>query len=297
MFLVFAVQALFGIATILNKQLLFYTSPFILTPGRLFLSGGLWLGYLWYRDNITSHVKTKKNIVYIFILCSLFYFYHVLKYWALQHMSPTKMSLLITTSPCITSLLSSHFTQKKFRTIQWMMILLALIGSINILLLSSPEEVNIIALSHISWAEIAVTLSIIIYSIYILFFEFLVKKYNYSSSLLYTTNMFTGGTFGIIPLFITKENIYINNPYNFFILFFILILISNIISSPLYYLMLKKHSASLLTLSDCLGPLFVTFYSYLFFGDIISFSYLLSGLLIIIGTGGFYYYDCSKYSE
>jgi drug/metabolite transporter (DMT)-like permease len=91
------------------------------------------------------------------------------------------------------------------------------------------------------------------------------------------------GCLAFLTAIIIQEPFIVMNGYKFAPYLISLIFISNIIGKIWHTYLLKKHSMTILSLSEYLNPLFVTLYSWLFWGTYISLEQVVSGICIVIG--------------
>ena len=150
-------------------------------------------------------------------------------------------------------------------------------------------EAGLQAIGFLSFPELAMLGSVTTFSYgWIIMKRLVMHNKNLSSLLINGLNMLIGGVCALSTSFLTEPKASIDDPLSFMFWLLLIILATNMICYNLYAHLLKKHSATLLSLAGLIAPVSAGFTSYFYFGEVIGWTSYLSGLLVIIGFLIFY---------
>ena len=158
-----------------------------------------------------------------------------------------------------------------------------------ILLISSSINDLKSQLFLFSWAEIGIFAEIAAHSYSLIVMRKMVRDSNYSASMTNGIRMFGGGILALFTAFFFETVAPITQLGTFLGWLFAIIIISNIVCHNLYIYLLKKYSATFLSFTDFLSPIFVAFYGWLFLNETITWHYAASTVLVLAGLSLFYY--------
>ena len=289
MFSMVALQALWASSIPMSKIALQFTSPVFLTASRMLIAGALLLFYEQFFTKQKLRLEAKHWLFYAQIIFFGIYLKYILRYWSLNQLSTAKMSFMLNLTPfCIA--LFAYLTFKETLTgKKWIGLILGFASLIPILLISSSINDFKSQLFLFSWAEVGVFAQIAAHSYSMIVMRKMVRDSNYSASMTNGIRMFGGGVLALITA-LCIETI---NPTTLIgpLLGWLcaLIVISNIVCHNLYIYLLKKYSATFLSFTDFLSPLFVAFYGWLFLNETITWHYAASTVLVLAGLSLFYY--------
>ncbi len=288
MFLITALQALWGSSIPLTKIMLTMSPPIFLAGIRMFIAGILLLCYNYWRNNAQFNVTKKHFSYYLQIIFFGVYAKYILRNWGLVYLSTSKMSFLLNASPFCAALFSFFASGEKLSLRQWVGLCIGFLGLVPILLISSSSENLFGELAFFSWPELAIIGEIMAHSYGLIVARKMIRDIGYSPAMTNGIRMFGGGILALITSFFLESSATITQNNNFLTLLALSILISNIICHNLYLYLLNHYSVTFLSLSDFLSPLFVALYGWLFLHEIITWHYYLSATIILVGLYLFY---------
>jgi drug/metabolite transporter (DMT)-like permease len=262
------------------KAAVFYLAPFYLIGIRMTLAGTLLLGYLY---ATRASLKIEKSHWPLFIQVIAFHIYgaYLLEFWAIQYTTSAKACLLYNLAPFFTALLSLYLFKERLTGLQWIALILGFIGMIPIMLSCSDFS----SLCQISIPECALLFSVLCAAYGWILMKQLVSDRHYSPLLVNGIGMFFGGIAALATSFLFETNrirfdVHDNAAWGMFGFCLIsLILLANIIGYNWYGYLLKRYSATLLSLFGLTAPFFAAFYGWIFLHEAISNAFLISALL------------------
>jgi len=276
----------------IGKEMLNFSSPMFLTGARMLLSGSMLISYLLFRKKIPT--VSKKGWVSLLIL-ALFSIYltNILEFWSLSHLSAAKTCFIYGLSPFMTALLSYIHFQEKMTKLKWIGLTLGCFGFIPVIMQKTGTEGLLQAFGWFTWPEIAM-FGAAFFSVYGWIILRLIVKED-STPILFAngSSMLIGGTLALfssilfepwIPSPIASGSLI---PLGSSIIF--LSLLSNIFCYNLYGYLLKKFTATFLSLIGLLSPIFTSFHSYVLLGEKPSSAIFISTLLVLVGLAIVYF--------
>jgi drug/metabolite transporter (DMT)-like permease len=288
MTLIVLLNALFGVSIPISKVLLESVSPLLLTAIRMGIGGLILILYeKWWHNRSLGIEKKHLWILAQIIVLGIFGSY-ALRYYALQYLPAGKTSFLLNFSPIIASIYAYIMFNERMTRRQWIGLLLGFFGMIPMLMTSSKEEAFLSEFAFISLPELILIFSAALYTYAMILVQKLVRDYQCSPAVI---NGITMGLGGILSLMVscTTENITFSKfDSQFYLLLFFLIFTSNIVCHTLQVVLLKKYSATFLSFSGFLSPLFSVFYGWSFLHETVTWHFYLSALVVIGGLYLFY---------
>lgn len=229
-----------------------------------------------------SKLKIKRKDLLKVILTGVFGIigYHLFFFSSLKYTAVTNTGVINAFSPVVTGLLASLFLKERLTKINYLGILLSLIG---VLILITKGKLIFIFILNFNIGDILMLMAVLSWAIYSLIIKKLSKKYSsftityYSAisgvTILLFLSIFQGGVAEIAN--ISSRSIYS-------------ILYMGIFASGIGYLMYNKGIKSLgptktSSLVYSIVPVFVAILSYLFFKEKLTIPLFISILLIILG--------------
>ncbi|HXW85899.1 MAG TPA: EamA family transporter [Candidatus Bathyarchaeia archaeon] len=288
MFLITALQALWGSSIPLSKILLTMTPPIFLAGLRMIIAGIVLLSYnYWFKND--QFVFTKKHISYYLQLIFFgVYIKYILRNWGLMHLSTAKMSFMLNASPFCTALFSFFAFEEILSQRQWAGLCIGFLGLIPILLIHSSSEHALGQFAFFSWPELAIIGEILSHSYGLIVARKMICTIGYSPAMANGIRMFGGGILALTTSFLCETPSSTAQTSSFFMLLALSVLISNVICHSLHFHLLNHYSPTFLSFSDFLSPLFVALYGWLFMNEIITWHYYLSASIIFVGLYLFY---------
>lgn len=295
MLLILLLHALFGVSYIIGKQILTYSEPIFLTGSRMFISGGILLIYQYFYAHEEFHFKKSHIKYYVQITFFGIYITYMLRYSALKDLPVSKATFLFNLAPFVSSLYSYFFFKEVMSRKQWFGLIIGFLGLVPILLSSSPMEKIKGEFFFISLQEFYVILSVILHSYSWILIRQLVREKSYSPIMINGITMFSGGLLALLTSPITEGFFPIRQHGPFWLLLALSIGISNIICHNIYGYLLKKYTATFMSFTGFLGPLFAAFYGWLFLHDTLTWNYFLSTIIVLSGLYLFYQDELKLY--
>lgn len=288
MLLVVILYALLALTFPLSQFALYYSKPVFLIAFRMLLAGVLLLGY--YRI-VRGRIQVDKKDWWLFIKTSLFYIYlaFIPEFWALQYVSSLKTTIMFSLTPFITAFFEYFLLHYRFSREKIAGMFVGTLGFIPLLVLPNTQCLPFGTCSVQLLPEIMLMIAITSGA----YAWFLVKELNkkgYSLILINGVTMLLGGFMSLITHLVTSplSELPVSDVPRFLFYTFALIGISNVIVYNLYGSLLKKYSATFLSLAGFLSPIFGTVYAWLFFQERLSWHYFVSFILISLGLWMFY---------
>ena len=265
-----------------------FSSPMFLTGARMLLSGCILISYLLLRKKIPKVSKKGWTSLIILAFFSI-YLANVLEFWSLSHLTAAKTCFIYGLSPFITALLSYIHFKEKMTPLKWLGLTLGCFGFIPVIMNKTGTEGLLQAFGGFTWPELSM-FGAAFFSVYgWIMLRLIVKDEEIPILFANGSSMLIGGTIALISSY------YLENwlplpfaPGSFFHLSTSLIflsLLSNIICYNLYGFLLKKFTATFLSLIGLLSPLFTSIHSYILLGEALSPPIFLSTLIVLIGLG------------
>lgn len=288
MFLIGLLHIIYGATFTISKILISYATPILVIGIRMTLAGFLLLGL--------ACLLKKNRIKYDFYIVSNIFalgFFgiflpYALRYWSLKYLTVLKTSLIYNLSPFISFIFSYLFLNEKTSAKKIMGMTLGFLGVIPIIVAQSSVEESIKSFLFVSWAEVAMLISVSSFCLGWVILKKLISKESISPFALNGRTMIIGGILSLMTSCIFEQNVTIKDPVNFSLWLIVIILMTNVTCFYLYSYLLKKYSATLISLGGLIAPLSAGFTSWLLLGEKITVDSLLSGILIVIGFLIFY---------
>ena len=288
LFLSFLLFAMWTLSFPAGKYMLQFSSPMFLTGARMLISGLMLITYLAARRRIPS--VSKKGWVSLIIL-ALFSIYlsNILEFWSLSHLSAAKTCFIYGLSPFITALLSYIHFREKMTRLKWLGLSLGCLGFIPVIMNKTGTEGLLQAFGYFTWPELAMV-GAAFFSVYgWVMLRLIVKGEEIPILFANGSSMLIGGSLALISsFFIETWSPSPIAPGSLLPLGSALIglsLLSNIVCYNLYGYLLKRFTATFLSLIGLLSPVFTSLHSYFLIGEKPSPTILLSSLIVLLGLG------------
>lgn len=279
--------ALFGTVFTISKIALTTTLPLFFVGSRMLIAGLVMLAYqLW--KNPRALIPSQLPVGTIAALAFFnIYLTNALEFWALQYLSSFKTCFLYSLAPFISALLAYFFLSEGMTKKRWIGLCIGFIGFLPVLMVNNGvEEVLPEAIAFLSWPEIAMvgaaTSSV--------FGWILMKKVlqhpNTTPVIANGYAMTLGGLMGLSHSFL-KEDGWAPFPVTDWTLFFettlALVVISSLICYNLYGMLLKRYSATFLSLAGLTTPLFAALFGWFVLNEVVTWHFYLSIAVVFSG--------------
>lgn len=285
MHLVFLLYALFASVFTLSKIGLVYCQPLFFVGSRMASAGALLLSYQFLFNR--NQFRLNKKDLWLFLSLGVFNIYltNILEFWGLQYLTSFKTCFIYSLSPFVSAFISFLVFSEKLSFKKWAGLLLGVSGILPVLLTQTNEEEAAGLFFLFSWAEICVMGAAVCSVLGWILLKQLVHKQNYSPLMANGVSMLIGGLLALM------HSYHIENwkpfPVTEWVPFLectlCLIVISSLICYNLYGHLLKKYSATLMSLAGLSTPLFGTLLGWFFLNEQVTWPFLLSFLLLSLG--------------
>ena len=287
-------QGLFATSFPLGKYLLTFAQPFFLSGARMLPAGLILLIYQFFFSS--AHFTFKRKHFWIFAQIVVFgmFLTYGLRLYALRELPVWKTAFFYNISPFLSALYAYLLFGEKLSVKQWTGLLIGILGMVPILISSSPAEAALGEIFYISYYELTLLLSVSLHCYSWILIQKLVRNKNYPSSIVNGIGMACGGALSLMTSYIYEGPFTVSNPHNFFSGLIIMIFISNILCHNLYAGLLKKYSATFMSFTSFLSPLFAALYGWAFFQERISWHFYSSATIVFVGLFIFYQDELKK---
>jgi len=284
----FLLFALWTLSFPVGKYMLQFTSPIFLTAIRMLLSGLILISYLAFKKKIP--ILSQKGWISIAIL-SLFSIYlsNILEFWSLSHLSAAKTCFIYGLSPFITALLSYFHFREKMTSLKWLGLSLGFLGFIPVILTKTGTESLVHAFGSFTWPELSM-FGAAFFSVYgWIMLRLIVRDEEIPILFANGSSMLIGGLLALAtsPFFESFSPSPIVSggllPLGASLIF--ISLLSNVLCYNLYGFLLKRFTATFLSLVGLLSPLFTSLHSFILLQEPFSPAILISTTAVLLGLG------------
>ena len=292
MFLAVFLFAIWSFTFLLGKGMVGISSPLFLTALRMLVAGLLLCGYLFLRDRKALSLSSRGWLSILWLALTSVLISNVLELWGLRAISATKTCFIYSLSPFFTAFLSYCHFKELMTPRRWFGLLLSFIGVLPPLFFDrSTQTLDLSLLYGFSWAELAVVGATFFAVWGWVLLRVTVKDEKIAPLAANGLSMLLGGTLALLASFALEAPMSLalssTNTAKLLIGTFLTIVISNLFGYNLYGYLLKRYSATLLSLFGLLSPVFVSCYEWLFWGTppspliIGCTGVILTGLLLV----------------
>lgn len=272
----------------LGKMALAHSPPFFLTGFRMGLAGLILLLFLVIAKRSSFSSLNKKQI-FSFVILSFFSIYltNVCEFWGLQHLTAAKTCFIYSLSPFFAALFSYLHFKEKMNTRKWIGLTMGFAGVIPVLMMQTGAEELMNAFAFVSWPALAVILGALASVYGWVLLRLIVKDQTVSPLMANGMSMVMGGVFALIhssifenwnPIPVASQNW---TPFLKGTL--LMILISNLICYNVYGWMLRRFTATFLSVMGLLSPVFASLISWVLLGETPSWVIFLSTAIVSLG--------------
>jgi len=280
-------QALFATSFPMGKYLMNFVSPLFLSGTRMLIAGGILLTYEYCRSSARFNFKRQDFWTFAQIIILGMYATYALRLYALQVLPVWKVSFFYNFSPFLTALYAYMLFNQRISKKQWLGLSIGFLGMLPILISRTPAEVGGESF-YISQYELFLIISVSLHCYSWILIQKLVKYKNYQTSIVNGICMATGGLISLINSYAIEGPAKISDPAAFCKGLIVMIFISNILCHNIYAGLLKKYSATFMSFTSFLGPIFAALYGWAFFQEKITWHFYVSILIVLAGLYIFY---------
>lgn len=285
MLLVMLLFAMFASVYTIAKLSLQYAAPLFIVGARMFLAGIILVGFQSFFQRKEIELKPKHYGKILQLGLFNIYLTNILSFIALQNLDSFKSCFTYSLSPFITAffayfLLSEHISRKKLIGLT-----IGFIGFIPILFDNAVDEASLIPISF-TWAQGIMFLAVVSNVYGWILLQELVRDAGYSPIMMNGLSMIVGGAIALVHSYLTENwvPLPISDYMAFFYTFCFLIVVSNFICYPLYGVLLKRFSATFMSFAGFTTPLFTALFGWLFLGEIVTWHFFLSVMIVFCGV-------------
>jgi len=312
MFFVISLYALYASSFTLAKAIVGFVQPIFFIGIRMLLSGLILLGYQYFFNHEHWRFSWKDWLWYLQIMVFQIYFSYVGEFVALSlGVSSCKDSFFFTNlSPLFTALLAYMVATEKMTPKKWLGLGMGLIGFIPLLLVDPATNEGTGTWWSLSYGELLLIGAVLSTAYAWIVMKRLVDTESYSPVMINGIGMTGGGIMALVhslcaekaPFFTlavpANDTIgrlllpYVSSETTALLLFLLyfglLIVITNIIFNNAYGFLLRRYSATFLSLAGITTPLFTAIWGWLLLGERVGWSFSISLLLTSLGLYIFY---------
>jgi drug/metabolite transporter (DMT)-like permease len=282
------VQALFGLVSPINKQALSFGPSALYVSLKLFLAAAtLLLFHRWYKGKPIGISRAEMPLLAQTIITGA-WGAHMLKYWGLGYMSASKMAFLFNASPLFVALFSFIRFDERLTAKQVVGLCITVLGLIPILLTTSVAEELIGGVATFSWPELAILCAAALHGFSITTKRILLHNEQYWPARIHGFYLLGGAGLSFMTWTFFGNAMPLENVPTLFGYALVTMIISKVICSTIILHLMKYYSTTFLAFMDYWYPLFVAFWSWLLWGECITYHYPLSAVIIFIGQYLFY---------
>jgi drug/metabolite transporter (DMT)-like permease len=283
--LIFLTNALFALGFPFGKLILSYGKPFFLTGLRLLLSGGGML--VWYGIQKRSLVHIKKQDVLTFLNLGFWGMGVSLGVglWALSYVSSIKASFCYNLTPFITAFFSYLYFAEVITFKKWLGLLVGFVGMVPHLISGNGQQGTLMAIPFIP--EFALFVAVVSNAYNIVATRRLVLC-EYPPLIINGISMVIGGicSLGASWLFESGTRIIIMKQS---LVLFAVPVLASAAGYILYSYLLRYYTATFLSFTSFMTPLFVALCGWLFLHEQLSWLFLFSVIMVVAGLFIFHY--------
>lgn len=249
--------------------------------------------------NRSQFLLALKHFMPLLILGILnIYLTNAAEIWGLQYMSSAKACLIYSLSPFLAAFVAYLVLKETLTPKKWVGLILGFVGLIPILFVGTANNEIVYDLlqeiAYLSWPEIALLIAVISSVYGWILLKKIVKYHHLSPIMANGFSMLIGGILALAHSYFSHESwapipVTPGHYLSFLEITIWMTLISNVICYNLYGYLLKRFSATFMSLSGLVTPLFATFFGWYFLQEEITWHYFAS--MIIFSCGLFVFYQ------
>ena len=262
------------------------STPAFVTAARMILAGFFLLAALAIRKPSALKIDKTSFFLIVALAVSGIYLTNLLELWGLRYLSPAKVSVIYSLSPFFAAILSYVHFREKMTGQKLFGMLIGFCGFIPIFLAKNSSEQLLHAFTLFSWPELGVMTAVFLATYGWIFLRTAVRR-DTTSFAVNGYAMLLGGmlALGHSLLFDVWDPtpIYSGQGFSFVQSVLLMLLVSNILCFNLYGYLLKKFTATFLTLVGLSCPVFTSINDWLIRKEPLSPAVFLSTAIIALG--------------
>lgn len=276
------------------KAVLSYSKPIFFVAVRMMAAGCLLLASYRYRYGKIPAIKRVDIMSFVHIILFHIYCAYILDLWALQYLTSFKSSFFFNLAPFITAFFSYYFFNERITIKKALGFIIGFSGFLPELFSHSAQEGVAGGLLFLSWADVAMLVSVSSACYGWTVMRSMVRDDGYSPFLINGIGMLGGGILALITSYIVEDRWLVppvNNIAAFVMLTALIILVINIIFYNFYGYLLRCYTATFLSFAGFMCPLFVALFGVFFLGETVGWTFYFSSAVVFLGLYIFYQED------
>jgi drug/metabolite transporter (DMT)-like permease len=272
-----------------------YSPPLFLTGFRMVLAGGLLLAYLAFKRSLSFQFTRTQWLALGFLALFNIYLTNIFEFWSLQYLSAAKGCFIYSLTPFFAAIFSYLHFKEKMNAKKWIGLAIGFLGIGPVLFALSGSEELLSITSYLTWPTLAMVGAALCAEYGWVLLRLVVKDQAMSPVMANGTTMFIGGILAFGHSYFTESwNFPSANllPLCGWTLF--MALFSNILCYNLYGMMLKKYTATFLSLIGLLSPIFASLYGWIFLQETPSWTIFVSTPIVALGLCVVYYTELKQ---
>lgn len=291
--LVILLFALFACLFTLSKTALEFSAPFFLIGSRMTLAGIILLTHQYFFNRAAFKFKAKSILPLIMLGLVSIYITNIAEIWGMQFMSSAKACLIYSLSPFIAALFAYLILKEKLTSKKWVGLLVGFIGLTPILFVNSASGELAKDLFFFSWSEAALIVAVFASVYGWILLKKIVNEYRFTPIMANGVSMLLGGILALFHSYLSQEAwtpipVVQGQFWPFLECTLWMTLISNVICYNLYGYLLRRFTATFLSLAGLITPLFASLFGWYFLDEAITWHFFASMTLFSIGLAIFY---------
>ncbi|MBT3456149.1 DMT family transporter [bacterium] len=284
MFWLIIVNAFFASTFTIGRSALELFKPEFFIGIRMFFAGLLLFGY-WKLFGARQANDIRKNlgnlIGYALVGITASY---LTEFWALARMTSCRATLINGFAPFISAIISYLFLSEKLNRKKWLALAIGFVGFVPIIMMETTSFSELISASV---ADFVFFISVVTYTLGWIFMRALVQK-GFSPLFVNAVAMFTAGVISLGISFVTGSYNQIPSLTSLIQHEVAIVIIGNFICYNAFGYLLKYYTATLVTLSGLVLPVFGALYGWYFLGEVVTYHYLISFVILSVAMYLFY---------
>jgi drug/metabolite transporter (DMT)-like permease len=288
---VILLYALFASLFSLQKMTLEYSEPFFFVGSRMLFAGLILFAYQFLRNRAALKIAPKHLGYFMILGLFAIYLTNIFEAWGLNNMPSAKACMIYSLSPFLSAVMAYWVLRETMSISKFLGLCIGFLGLIPIFMLKSQTELSTGQLWSMSFPEGALLLATLFSVSGWIALKKLVFEYQYSAITANAISMILGGVFALLHSYFSGETwapIPVTQLEPFIYNTAIMCFISNIICYNLYGYLLKRYSATLMSFSGLVSPLFASLFGWIFLQEAITWHYIASLAIFAIGLTVFY---------
>lgn len=292
MFFIMVYNFLSSCILLLSKYVTNYASPLVITTIRTGMATTitLWWLFFYHRNQLQQLNKLSLFDYAAIFLVGLFHSFlrSMLSFWAMQYLSGTDIALMLYLTPFFCAGFSYLLWGEKLTRYQWFGIFISCIG---VLILES-HYIFSSCMQRQAYAIIILLTAIMCNALGMIIMRYLLHQRNISIILVTSGSLLCAHGLSLVALLAAPSLIIMKASSSESMKFFIgIIFIISLLHSVSMYMkswLLQKYSATSISLSYFMMPLWASFFGYVLFHEVVNVQSIIAFFVITLGLSIFY---------